>query len=67
MPLYSLWGVASKPFVEGYFVLPKAIGRAAIRDGLALEDEHRKRQYTHAAQRGDVEDKRSALVSLSVR
>lgn len=67
MPSYSSWDVASKPFVEGFFVLPKAIGRAAIRDGLALEDEHQSRSHLPTADRRDPEKKHSALVSLSVQ
>jgi|GEM_PF-6434240 len=51
MPLYSSWDAISKPFVEGYFMLPKAIGRTAIRDGLAIREAHDAAQHNHS--RGD--------------
>lgn len=67
MPSYSSWDSIARPFVKGYFELPKAIGRAAIRDGgIAIREAH---DQSSAHVHGDdtAKHEHSPLVSVSVQ
>lgn len=73
--MYSLWDIHSKPFVEGFFELPKAIGRAAIQDGTtageARNDNEKHYDKLEQPNRDELShstrDRFSSLPSMSVQ